>query len=69
MSVQCAQKGGSRPVPRHAAGEEAGRRAERQRLARDLRDTVSQTLLSLHWTAQAAADLWDVQPAQARTAL
>ena len=43
--------------------------AERQRLARDLHDTVSQTLLSLHWTAQAAADLWDTQPAQARAAL
>jgi signal transduction histidine kinase len=48
---------------------EAERRAERQRLARDLHDTVSQTLLSLYWTAQAAADLWDVQPAQARAAL
>ena len=43
--------------------------AERQRLARDLHDSVTQTLISLHLTAQAAADLWDTQPAQARTAL
>src|SRR5437588_5706326 len=44
-------------------------RAERHRLARDLHDSVTQTLISLHLTAQAAADLWDTQPAQARTAL
>src|SRR2546430_10150272 len=43
--------------------------AERQRLARDLHDSVTQTLISLHLSAQAAADLWDTQPAQARTAL
>jgi signal transduction histidine kinase len=30
---------------------------------------VSQTLISLHLTAQAAAELWDTQPAQARAAL
>ena len=42
---------------------------ERQRLARDLHDSVSQTLISLHLSAQAAADLWDTQPAQAREAL
>jgi two-component system sensor histidine kinase UhpB len=44
-------------------------RAERQRLAYDLHDTVSQTLASLHLTAQAAFDLWETQPAQARAAL
>src|SRR5438552_9883033 len=44
-------------------------RAERRRLARDLHDSVIQTLISLHLTAQAAADLWDTQPAQARAAL
>src|SRR5215831_18233910 len=44
-------------------------RAERQRLARDLHDSVSQTLISLQLTAQAAAELWDTQPAQARAAL
>ena len=31
-------------------------RAERRRLARDLHDSVIQTLISLHLTAQAAAD-------------
>jgi signal transduction histidine kinase len=44
-------------------------RAERQRLARDLHDSVSQTLISLQLSAQAAAELWDTQPAQARAAL
>jgi len=43
--------------------------AERRRLARDLHDSVTQTLLGLQLTAQAAADLWDSQPAQARAAL
>jgi signal transduction histidine kinase len=43
--------------------------AERWRLARDLHDSVTQTLISLHLTAQAAADLWETQPAQARAAL
>src|SRR5712691_5316718 len=41
-------------------------RAERQRLARDLHDSVTQTLISLHLSAQAAAELWDTQPTQAR---
>src|SRR5438445_3416566 len=44
-------------------------RAERRRLARDLHDSVTQTLIGLHLTAQAAAELWDTQPAQARAAL
>src|SRR5205807_5952526 len=43
--------------------------AERQRLARDLHDSVTQTLIGLQLTAQAAAELWDTQPAQARAAL
>src|SRR5437764_4148190 len=43
--------------------------AERRRLARDLHDSVTQTLISLHLSAQAAAELWDTQPAQARAAL
>jgi signal transduction histidine kinase len=47
----------------------AAARAERRRLARDLHDSVTQTLISLHLTAQAAAELWDSQPAQARAAL
>jgi signal transduction histidine kinase len=48
---------------------DAARAAERRRLARDLHDSVTQTLISLHLSAQAAADLWDSQPAQARAAL
>jgi signal transduction histidine kinase len=43
--------------------------AERQHLARDLHDSVTQTLLSLQLSVQAAAELWDTQPAQARGAL
>src|SRR5215469_16237994 len=47
----------------------AAAQAERQRLARDLHDSVTQTLISLHLSAQAAAELWEKQPAQARAAL
>src|SRR5438876_6521376 len=47
----------------------AAARAERRRLARDLHDSVTQTLIGLQLTAQAAADLWDTQPVQARAAL
>jgi signal transduction histidine kinase len=47
----------------------AAAQAERRRLARDLHDSVTQTLISLHLSAQAAAELWDTQPAQARAAL
>jgi signal transduction histidine kinase len=43
--------------------------AERHRLAHDLHDSVTQTLISLQVTAQAAAELWETQPAQARAAL
>jgi signal transduction histidine kinase len=43
--------------------------AERRRLACDLHDSVTQTLISLHLSAQAAADLWDTQPVRARAAL
>ena len=47
----------------------AAAQAERRRLARDLHDSVTQTLLSLHLSAQAAAELWDTEPAEARAAL
>src|SRR5437763_891566 len=57
------------PGPRPAVPAGAAALAERQRLARDLHDSVTQTLVSLHLTAQAAAELWDTQPAQARAAL
>src|SRR5262245_2280923 len=43
--------------------------AERRRLARNLHDSATQTLFSLQLSAQAAAELWDTQPAQARAAL
>jgi NarL family two-component system sensor histidine kinase LiaS len=43
--------------------------AERHRIARDLHDSVNQTLVSLQFAVQAAADLWDTQPAQAHQAL
>jgi signal transduction histidine kinase len=42
---------------------------ERQRLARDLHDSVTQTLCGLQAVAQAALDFWDTQPAQARAAV
>ena len=62
------------PVPSGCADQvaDAARSAaltERRRLAHDLHDSVTQTLLSLHLSAQAAAELWDTQPAQARAAL
>jgi hypothetical protein len=40
-----------------------------RRLARDLHDSVSQTLIGLHLTAQAAVELWETQPARARAAV
>jgi signal transduction histidine kinase len=52
-----------------AAVARTAARAERHRLARDLHDSVSQTLISLHLSAQAATELWETQPAQARAAL
>ena len=52
-----------------ASAARASARAERQRLARDLHDSVTQSLISLQLSAQAAVDLWDTQPAQAREAL
>jgi signal transduction histidine kinase len=52
-----------------AAAAGAAAQAERSRLARDLHDSVTQTLISLHLSAQAAIELWDTQPARARTAL
>jgi signal transduction histidine kinase len=60
--------------PRDCAEQVAGAAraaalAERRRLGRDLHDSVTQTLISLHLSAQAAVDLWDSQPAQARAAL
>jgi signal transduction histidine kinase len=52
-----------------AATVRAAVQAERQRLARDLHDSVTQTLISLQLTAQSAIELWDAQPARARAAL
>jgi signal transduction histidine kinase len=42
---------------------------ERQRIARDLHDSVTQTLFGLQAVAQAALDFWETQPAQARAAV
>jgi signal transduction histidine kinase len=61
VTMSCAEQAAS--AARTAA------RAERQRLACDLHDSVTQTLISLQVTAQAVIDLWDTQPAQARAAL
>src|SRR6266849_5906026 len=74
MSGSVERRTDTGPVPGDCAEQAAGAartaaRAERQRLARDLHDSVTQTLISLQLTAQAAADLWDTQPAQARAAL
>jgi signal transduction histidine kinase len=44
-------------------------REERQRIARDLHDSVTQTLFGLQAVAQAALDFWETQPAQARVAV
>jgi signal transduction histidine kinase len=44
-------------------------REERQRIARDLHDSVTQTLFGLQAVAQAALDFWDTQPTQARAAV
>jgi len=61
---------GTRGCEKQAAdAARAATLAERRRLARELHDSVTQTLISLHLTAQAAAELWDTQPAQARAAL
>jgi signal transduction histidine kinase len=65
---------GARPAPPDCAQrvEDAARAAalaERRRLARDLHDSTTQTLISLQLTAQAAVELWDTQPARARAAL
>jgi signal transduction histidine kinase len=56
-------------MERPAEAARAAAAAERRRLARELHDSVSQTLIGLHLTAQAAVELWETQPAQARAAL
>jgi NarL family two-component system sensor histidine kinase LiaS len=43
--------------------------AERHRLARELHDSVTQTLMSLHFAAEAVANRWDTEPTQAREVL
>jgi signal transduction histidine kinase len=56
-------------VGRPAEAARAAAVAERRRLARDLHDSVCQTLVGLQLTAKAAVELWDTQPARARAAL
>jgi signal transduction histidine kinase len=74
MRGSVAQRIDAGPVPGDCTEQVTGAArtaalGERQRLARDLHDSVTQTLISLQLTAQAAAELWDTQPAQARAAL
>ena len=74
MKERIAQRGAAERITGGSAEQvtkaaRAAALAERRRLARDLHDSVSQTLISLQLTAQAAAELWDSQPAQARAAL
>jgi signal transduction histidine kinase len=52
-----------------ARAQEAAVLEERQRIARDLHDSVTQTLFGLQTVAQAALDNWETQPEQARTAV
>jgi signal transduction histidine kinase/integral membrane sensor domain MASE1 len=52
----------------HVRGE-ARAAAERRRLARDLHDSVSQTLYAVNMTADALPKLWDIDPEEARAAL
>ncbi|MBX6341331.1 MAG: PAS domain S-box protein [Thermomicrobiaceae bacterium] len=49
--------------------EQAAALEERQRLARELHDAVTQTLFSASLIAEAIPDLWDVNPAEARRRL
>src|SRR5437660_4797114 len=63
-----AERGPQGCVEQVADAARMAARAERHRLARDLHDSVTQTLISLHLSAQAVAELWDTHPAQAREA-
>lgn len=52
-----------------ARARQAAALEQRQALARDLHDSVTQTVFSLQLAAQVALDNWEGQPAQAREAL
>jgi signal transduction histidine kinase len=52
-----------------ARAQEAAALQERQRIARDLHDSVTQTLFGLQTVAQAALDAWATRPEQARMAV
>src|SRR5256714_2476487 len=73
-SVAVAEGIAAGPAPGDGAERAAGvartaARAERQRLARDLHDSVTQTLIGLQLSAQAALDCWGSQPERARAAV
>jgi signal transduction histidine kinase len=53
----------------HERAQQAAVLEERQRLARELHDSVTQTLFGLQAAAQAALDRWETQPEGARAAL
>jgi signal transduction histidine kinase len=50
-------------------GQQAAALEQRHALARELHDSVMQTIFSLQLAAQSALDTWEAQPAQARAAL
>jgi signal transduction histidine kinase len=50
-------------------GQQAAALEQRYALARELHDSVMQTMFSLQLAAQSALDTWEAQPAQARAAL
>ena len=52
----------------HERAQHAAALEERQRLARELHDSVTQTLFGLQAAAQAALDRWDTEPEGARAA-
>jgi signal transduction histidine kinase len=50
-------------------GQQVAVMEERRRLARDLHDSVTQSLFSMSLLAQVVPELWDVDPAEARAML
>lgn len=53
----------------HEQAQQAATLEERQRLARELHDAVTQTLFSTALTAEVLPELWELDPAEARKSL